>query len=92
MTHHERFGFKNLADSMLNTGGVLTSRSEALRNSIKRNERDQQRLEDRVERTRERLLRQYSALDNTVNNLTGLSNMVTQQLNMLSNFYNSDKN
>ncbi len=65
-------GFKALADGMLNTDGALTNRSEGLRASIKRNEKDQEKLEDRVSRTRERLLRQYSALDNTVNQLIEL--------------------
>ena len=81
-------GFKALADGMLGTDGALTTRSEGLRSSIKRNEKDQERIEDRIARTRERLLRQYSALDNTVNQLTGLSNLVTQQLDMLKNSFN----
>jgi flagellar hook-associated protein 2 len=85
-------GFKALADGMLGVEGALTARSEGLRAGIKRNERDQERLEDRVSRVRERLLRQYSALDNTVNQLTGLNNLVTQQLTALSNFYNADRN
>lgn len=78
-------GFKALADSMLNTGGVLVTRSESLRESIRRNEREQERVEDRVSRVRERLLRQYTALDNTVNQLSGLNNLVTQQLDALAN-------
>lgn len=85
-------GFKALADGMLGVEGALTARSDGLRDSIKRNERDQERLEDRIGRVRQRLLRQYSALDNTVNQLTGLNNLVTQQLTALSNFYNRDRN
>lgn len=73
-------GFKALADGMLGVDGALTSRSEGLRNSIKRNEKDQERIEDRVERTRERLLRQYSALDTKLNQLTGLNAYITQQI------------
>lgn len=80
-------GFEALADGMLGSEGALTARSEGLQASIKRNERDQERLEDRVERVRERLLRQYSALDNTIGQLSGLGNLVTQQLDALSNFY-----
>lgn len=80
-------GFEALADGMLGSEGALTARSEGLQASIQRNERDQERLEDRVERVRERLLRQYSALDNTIGQLSGLGNLVTQQLDALSNFY-----
>lgn len=80
-------GFEALADGMLGSEGALTARSDGLRASIERNERDQERLEDRVERVRERLLRQYSALDNTIGQLSGLGSLVTQQLDALSNFY-----
>ena len=73
-------GFKALADGMLGTDGALTSRSEGLRSSIKRNEKDQERLEDRVERTRLRLLRQYSVLDTQLNQLSGLNSYITQQI------------
>ncbi len=77
--------FKALADGMLGTDGALTTRSEGLRSSIRRNEQDQERMEDRATRVRERLLRQYTALDNTVSQLTGLNNLVTQQLAALAN-------
>lgn len=80
-------GFEALADGMLGSEGALTLRSEGLQASIDRNERDQERLEDRVERVRERLLRQYSALDNTIGQLSGLGSLVTQQLDALSNLY-----
>jgi flagellar hook-associated protein 2 len=77
--------YKALADGMLGIDGALTARSTGLRESIKRNERDQERLEDRVDRVRARLLRQYTALDSTVSQLTGLNNLVTQQLTALAN-------
>lgn len=77
-------GFKRLADAMLGTDGVLTTRAEGLRAGVKRNEREQERMEDRVARTQERLLKQYQALDAKMNQLTGLSNYVTQQMNMLN--------
>ncbi|MBI3156183.1 MAG: flagellar filament capping protein FliD [Burkholderiales bacterium] len=80
-------GFEALADGMLGSEGALTLRSEGLQASIDRNERDQERLEDRVERVRERLMRQYSALDITIGQLSGLGSLVTQQLDALSNFY-----
>lgn len=73
-------GFKALADGMLGTDGALTARSEGLRASIKRNEKEQERLEDRINRVRERLLRQYSALDTNLNRLSGLEKYVSQQI------------
>ncbi|MBA3625296.1 MAG: flagellar cap protein FliD, partial [Methylibium sp.] len=51
-----------------------------LRDNISRNEKDQQRYEDRVDRTRERLLRQYSALDASLNQLNGLGSFIEQQI------------
>lgn len=77
-------GFKALADSMLGTQGVLTARAEGLRASVKRNERDKERMEDRVARTQERLLKQYQSLDARMGQLTGLSTYVSQQMTMLN--------
>jgi len=72
--------FKELADGVVGTDGTLTSRTSGLRDNISRNEKDQQRYEDRVDRTRERLLRQYSALDASLNQLNGLGSFIEQQI------------
>ncbi|MEO5696198.1 MAG: flagellar filament capping protein FliD [Burkholderiaceae bacterium] len=72
--------FKSLADGAIGTDGTLTSRVEGLRSSITRNEKDQQRYEDRVAATQKRLLRQYSALDLTLNKLNGLNSYISQQI------------
>lgn len=72
--------FKALADGVLGTDGLLTSRTAGLRESIKRNEKDQQRLEDRVARVQARITQQYSALDKSLNQLNGLGNYVQQQI------------
>jgi len=84
-------GFKRMADSMLGVQGMLTTRSDGLRASVKRNDRDQDRLEDRVARIEERLLRQYQALDAKMGQLNGLSSYVTQQMTMLNNQFSYDK-
>jgi flagellar hook-associated protein 2 len=73
-------GFKALVDGMLGASGALTSRTESLRERIKRNEREQERLEDRIERVRERLLKQYSALDSNLSRLNALDKYVAQQV------------
>lgn len=72
--------FKSLSDSVLGTDGLLTTRTNGLRDSISRNDKDQKRLEDRVARVQERLTRQYSALDTSLNQINGLGNFVQQQI------------
>lgn len=72
--------FKALTDGVVGTDGTLTSRSAGLRETIKRNEKDQQRQEDRVARVQARLERQYSALDTNLNRLNGLGSYVQQQI------------
>lgn len=72
--------FKALADAAVGSAGLLTSRTEGLRSTISRNERDQARYEDRVARIEQRLLRQYAALDNSMAQLNGLSSYVSQQV------------
>ena len=72
--------FKALGDSVLGTEGMLTTRTNGLRDSISRNDKDQKRLEDRVARVQERLTRQYSALDKSLNQLNGLGSFVQQQV------------
>ena len=72
--------FKALADSVLGTDGLLTTRSNGLRDSLSRNDKDQKRMEDRVARVKERLTRQYSALDTSLNSINGLGTFVQQQI------------
>lgn len=72
--------FKALADAAVGAQGLLTTRSEGLRATITRNERDQARYEDRVARIQERLLRQYAALDNSMAQLNSLSSYMNQQV------------
>ncbi len=77
--------FKQVGDRMLGTDGVLSSRQEGLNARLKRNQAEQDRVNDRVERTRERLLKQYQALDVRLGQLTALSTYVSQQMTMLNN-------
>jgi flagellar hook-associated protein 2 len=75
---------RELASQVTGFDGAISSRTEAFSASIQRNRREQDRLEDRVEATRERLLRQYSALDTRLAQLNGLSTYVTQQMAVLT--------
>ena len=76
---------RDLGDTLTTSGGIVTSRTEGLRSRLKRNEQDQANMEDRVERTRKRLLQQYQALDTRMSTLNGLSTYVTQQLAAFNN-------
>ncbi len=63
----------------------LASRSESLRQRVRDNQEQQERLEDRVLRTEQRLLRQYQALDARMGQLQGLAGYVSQQIALLNN-------
>ena len=69
----------------LDSDGTLDSRTQSLQARVKNNEAAQERLEDRVARTEQRLLRQYSALDTRIGQLSGLSNYVNQQFSVQNN-------
>ena len=74
----------DLARQLTGESGVLSGRAESLRSRLKRNETDQNRIEDRVEQTRMRLLRQYQALDTKMSQLSGLGSYVSQQMQALN--------
>jgi flagellar hook-associated protein 2 len=78
-----RYG--QLATQVLGVDGQLTSRTEGIRNQIARNTESQQRLEDRVERFRARLIQQYTAMDANLSKLNSLSGYVNQQLTAMNN-------
>jgi len=60
--------------------GTLTTRNEGLKAQLKRNSDEQDRLEDKVARTQERLLKQYSALDTQMGQLSSLSTYMSSQV------------
>jgi flagellar hook-associated protein 2 len=81
--------FRQLADRITGTEGPITTRNEGLQAAIKRNQTEQDRVNERAQRIQERLLRQYSALDTQLGQLNGLNSYVTAQmaaLNRNSNF------
>jgi len=81
--------FRSLTTTLTGTGGLLDSRSEGLRNQIKRQEDQIARLEDRVASTEARLLRQYNALDSNIGKLNSLGSYVNQQVTAWNNTKNS---
>jgi flagellar hook-associated protein 2 len=60
--------------------GALTTRNDGLKAQLKRNSAEQDRLEDKVARTQERLLKQYSALDTQMGQLSSLSTYMSSQV------------
>ncbi|EHR70189.1 flagellar capping protein [Burkholderiales bacterium JOSHI_001] len=71
---------RRFTDLVLGDGGALTSRQEALRASITRNDSRQTQLADRVDAFEKRVRAQYSALDTRMGQLSGLSSYITQQI------------
>lgn len=69
----------------LDSDGTLDSRTQSLQARVKNNEAAQERLEDRVARSEVRLMRQYSALDTRMGQLSGLASYVSQQMSLLNN-------
>lgn len=68
------------ADGLLADDGALDSRQEALRASIERNDKRQDQLELRITAFEKRVRAQYTALDTTMGQMSGLSSYLTQQI------------
>lgn len=71
---------KALTTLLTNSDGLVSTRTASLRASIERSSKQIARYEDRVAQTEARLLRQYSSLDTTLNQINGLNSFVTQQI------------
>jgi flagellar hook-associated protein 2 len=80
---------KAMASQLIDSQGAISTHTQDLRNSITRNQTDQQRLTDRVALTKARLLKQYSALDTTLSQISGESSSLTQALAGLVNLNTS---
>ena len=72
--------FKALADSLLNTDGTLSTRSDGLNDKLRRNQKSQDAIEQRLIQTQKRLEAQYSALDTKLSMSNGLASYVSQQI------------
>jgi len=68
-----------LADRLMGVDGTVSTRSEGLRKRIDLNQDRQDLLTDRIAMVEKRLRAQYTALDKTMGQLTGLSSYITQQ-------------
>ncbi|MEO8060921.1 MAG: flagellar filament capping protein FliD [Burkholderiales bacterium] len=74
-----------LADRLIGVDGTVATRSEGLRKRIDLNQDRQDLLTDRIAQVEKRLRAQYTALDKTMGQLTGLSSYVTQQFSNTNN-------
>lgn len=73
--------WRSVTSGLLQQGtGRLDLKRTALEGEIERLRQQQQRLSDKVARTEERLLAQYSRLDKTVSQLNALNQYVAQQV------------
>lgn len=73
---------KAFADGLINSDGLVSSRTEGIQAAIKRNGIEQERVNERAARSELRLLAQYNAMDAAVGRLNGLSSFVNQQVSM----------
>jgi flagellar hook-associated protein 2 len=72
--------FRVVAGEILGVDGSLTTRTNGLNDKLTRNQKQQDRMEERLAQTQKRLEKQYSMLDTKLGTLNGLSSYVTQQI------------
>lgn len=71
---------RSLGDSLLGFEGALTTRTAGLRTSVANNQKRQDELDARATLYEKRLRAQYTALDQTMANISGQSSYVTQMI------------
>jgi len=68
------------ADALLATNGSLTGKTKSIQSQIASNQKDQDKLNDRLTAIEARIRAQYTSLDKTMSNANALSKYVTQQI------------
>ncbi|MEO5696567.1 MAG: flagellar filament capping protein FliD, partial [Burkholderiaceae bacterium] len=68
------------ADGLLSTSGTLSGKAKSIQSQITANTKDQEKMSDRIAAIEKRLRAQYTALDKTMSEASGLSKYVTQQI------------
>lgn len=76
--------YKALADAALGTNGAFEAKTQSLQSMLRRNSKDQDNMQTRLDQTETRLRKQYQALDTQMSSLNGLSNYVSAQLAALN--------
>lgn len=80
---------KAFTTGLLSSDGVFATKDESMKNQLKRNTQDQERLTTRVNAYEKRLLAQYTALDVKMASLTALDTYVSQQITAWNNQSNN---
>ncbi|WP_298234198.1 flagellar filament capping protein FliD [uncultured Azohydromonas sp.] len=76
--------FSDLIDRLTRSDGVLSTRTAGLQSKLKRNQTEQEKIEERVARTQARLEKQYQALDTKMSSLNSLAAQVTRLSSLFS--------
>jgi len=78
------FGLKldAFADGLVESGGTISNRTESLNASIKRTNKEMDKVVDRAARAETRYLAYYNAMDANVARLNSLNAYITQQITM----------
>lgn len=80
---------RSFADALLGSDGAIDAKQDSLNARLRANQNQQERLEDRVAATEKRLRAQYTALDQRMGSLSGLSSYVGQQMSLLGKMFGS---
>lgn len=75
---------RNMTKLLLGSDGAISSRTDGIKSTIERNKDQIERIDKRVSLVEARLRAQYTALDNSIAKLNGLSSYVSAQLAALS--------
>lgn len=73
---------KAFADGLISATGSLSTKTDSLQGAIKRNTKEQDKINDRAARAETRFLAQYNAMDAAVGRLSGLNAFVSQQITL----------
>jgi flagellar hook-associated protein 2 len=76
-----------LATEMLSSSGVIKTRQEGLKETIKNIADDQLDMKDHLDKVEKRYRKQFSTLDATMSSLNGTRDFLTQQLASIANNY-----
>lgn len=77
--------FKKATDKLLAFDGTLNSKTDSLDKTLKNNQKEQDKVNDRADRLEIRLYKQYSALDGKMASINALGSYVTQMTTAWNN-------
>lgn len=81
---------KALGDVLLQSDGAIASRTKSLKDSITRNEKEQEKLNARTEATKARLLKVYNAMDSQIAGYKNTAASLSQTITAMEASWKSD--